>query len=110
MIHFFDVLVGFVVGLVSVFGRSTCSAIRWTRQLFMSATQIRSSDGHARPWIQLNCFGPRPDSPRTPSTVPSSASLYSRPGSESDVYKYCVGPFEMQSVHGAVSSGALAGT
>src|SRR5262245_35625864 len=76
----------------------------------MSATQIRSSDGHASPCTQLNCFGPRPDSPSTPSTVPSSDSLYSRPGSESDVYKYCVGPFEMQRVHGAVSSGAFAGT
>src|SRR5262249_23964927 len=46
-----------------------------TRQLFISATNIMSSEGQASPCGQLNCFGPRPDSPSIPKIFPSSVSL-----------------------------------
>src|SRR6266571_3302661 len=46
-----------------------------TRQLFISATKTTSSDGHASPCGQLNCFGPRPDSPSIPRILPSNVSL-----------------------------------
>src|SRR5207237_6791914 len=44
------------------------------------------------------------------SIFPSIDILYSRPGSESTTNRYCVGVGVMQSAHGALSSGALAGT
>src|SRR5437867_1032260 len=71
-----------------------------TLQLFMSATKTTSSDGHASPCGQLNCLGPRPDSPSMPRILPSSVSLYIRPGSLSMANRYCVGPLVvMHSAH-----------
>src|SRR5881296_2595357 len=79
-----------------------------TRQLFMSATKTTSSDGHASPCGQLNCLGPRPDSPSMPRILPSSVSLYIRPGSLSMANRYCVGPLVvMHSAHGAVPFGGF---
>jgi hypothetical protein len=46
-----------------------------TRQLFMSATNSTFSSRQESPWIQLNCPGPRPDSPRYPSISPSRVIL-----------------------------------
>src|SRR5262245_57431034 len=46
-----------------------------TRQLFISGTNTTSSEGQASPCGQLNCFGPRPDSPSIPKIFPSSVSL-----------------------------------
>src|SRR5436190_4487542 len=61
-----------------------CSISFCTRQLRSSATYSTFSDGHAISWIQPNCFSCLPDSPSTPSTLPSSESLYTRPGYASD--------------------------
>src|SRR4030095_13794665 len=44
-----------------------------------------------------------------PMILPSSDILYSRPGSESTTNRYWVGVGVMQSAHGAVSSGGVAG-
>src|SRR5260221_12239975 len=46
-----------------------------TRQLRSSATKTTFSEGHAISWIHPNCFDCLPDSPSTPSTLPSSESL-----------------------------------
>ena len=47
----------------------------WTRQLFMSAINRTFSLRQEIPWIQLNCPGPRPDSPSQPSISPSNVIL-----------------------------------
>jgi hypothetical protein len=46
-----------------------------TRQFRISATNSVFSLGHAISWIQPNCLSCLPDSPSTPSTLPSSESL-----------------------------------
>src|SRR5215813_11663834 len=46
-----------------------------TRQFRISATNSVFSFGHAISWIQPNCLSCLPDSPSTPSTLPSSESL-----------------------------------
>src|SRR5689334_14809430 len=46
-----------------------------TRQFRISATYSVFSFGHAISWIQPNCLSCLPDSPSTPSTLPSSDSL-----------------------------------
>src|SRR5687768_15981174 len=68
------------------------------RQLFMSATSSSFSYGQARPCVHVNCPVWRPDSPLTPTILPSSVSLYSRSGSESITNRYCVGPLVMHIV------------
>ena len=52
-----------------------CSVSFCTRQFNNSATYSVFSDGHAISWIQPNCFSCLPDSPSTPSTLPSRLSL-----------------------------------
>jgi hypothetical protein len=54
---------------------SGCSSSFWTRQLMISATNSTFSDGHAISWTHPNCFNCRPDSPSTPSTLPSRLNL-----------------------------------
>ena len=61
--------------LLAAFIFSGCRISFCTRQFKISATYSTFSDGHAISWIQPNCLGCLPDSPSTPSTLPSSESL-----------------------------------
>ena len=79
-----------------------------TRQLFMSATKSTSSDGHAMPWIQLNC-------PRLVARLAEHADNLPVERQLVDAARLLVGRVEilrralvMQIVQGCVSSGGFA--
>src|SRR6266849_3112326 len=81
-----------------------------TRQLELSATYTSFSEGHASWCAPENCFSWRPDFPITPSTLPSSVTLNTRPGqvlSPTNITWF--GPGVMQTAFGAPTPFMLPG-
>src|SRR6267378_4014928 len=73
-----------------------------TRQLEVSAAYTSVSEAHASWWTPENCLSWRPERPMTPSTLPSSETLNSRPGYvDSPIYSIWFVPGVMQIELGA---------
>ena len=55
--------------------RGTVTKMDWINPHSWIHLEVTGADGKTVAWIQLNCLGPRPDSPIQPSILPSSVIL-----------------------------------